>query len=392
MNSNRILIRNIFILLGSTLSVMQGALITPSLTHIANHFSNIENSEFLSKLIISIPPIFIALFSPLAGILFDKYGRKNIILISTILYALAGSSGFYLDNLYYILIGRVLLGVSIAGLMTGFIIIVGDLFENPSNMNKFIGIQGAVMNLSGVIYLLSGEALVSIGWNVAFIGYLLSLVAFIGLYFYLPDIANKGVSGISKEKDKSIFSSNFIKIHFLAVIIMICYLMVPTQIPFIIKYTEAIQNQKPGIYLAFWILISTFSSILYARYIKKYNFKPAYKFSFITWGIGFIAVFFANNIPILLLSLMLCGFGIGIAIPNLKAHLLSLCDDNSRAKQSGYLSTALYIGQFLSPLLIEPIIKLSSPSLPFVLVGIAMLVLAIFGFKINNEIKTVDSK
>ena len=101
--------RNTVILLGSTMSVMAGASIAPALPEMTDYFSEVENAEILVKIMLTIPSLFIALFSPVAGIILDKYGRRLPLLLSTILYGIAGTSGFYLDNLYLILLGRAIL-------------------------------------------------------------------------------------------------------------------------------------------------------------------------------------------------------------------------------------------------------------------------------------------
>ncbi|MCX8055918.1 MAG: MFS transporter, partial [Ignavibacteria bacterium] len=114
-------IRNAVILFGSTLSVMAGAIVTPVLPYITRNFSNIDNIEFLTKLILSLPPLFIAIFSPVSGYLFEKFGRKPILIIAAILYGIAGTTGYYLNDIYFILVGRAFLGIAISALMTGFI-------------------------------------------------------------------------------------------------------------------------------------------------------------------------------------------------------------------------------------------------------------------------------
>jgi hypothetical protein len=62
----------ITLLLASTLTVMAGATIAPSLPAMQDHFSEIANSQFLVKLILTIPALFIALGSPLAGQIFNS--------------------------------------------------------------------------------------------------------------------------------------------------------------------------------------------------------------------------------------------------------------------------------------------------------------------------------
>ena len=63
------------LLIGSTMTVMAGATIAASLPQMSKVFAHQENAEFLSKLVLTLPALFIALFSPVAGWVADKAGR-----------------------------------------------------------------------------------------------------------------------------------------------------------------------------------------------------------------------------------------------------------------------------------------------------------------------------
>ena len=88
------------LLLVSSLTIMSVITISPALPQMAVAFSDVKNSAFLVKLVLTIPALMIALFSPITGRLIDHYGRLKILWFALVLYAVAGSAGFYLHNLY----------------------------------------------------------------------------------------------------------------------------------------------------------------------------------------------------------------------------------------------------------------------------------------------------
>ncbi len=108
----------ITLLLVSTLTVMSGATIAPSLPAMREYFANVPNADYLVRLALTLPALLIALGAPVVGVIIDRLGRKPLLLIALIIYGLAGSSGLILNTLNLILIGRVLLGISVAGIMT----------------------------------------------------------------------------------------------------------------------------------------------------------------------------------------------------------------------------------------------------------------------------------
>jgi MFS family permease len=69
--------RNTTMLLISTLTIMSGATISASLPGIAARFADVDNVALLSRLVLTLPAAFIALFSPAAGFLVDRFGRSR---------------------------------------------------------------------------------------------------------------------------------------------------------------------------------------------------------------------------------------------------------------------------------------------------------------------------
>src|SRR6478752_3316888 len=100
------------LLLVSSLTIMSVITISPALPQMTAAFSDVKNSAFLVKLVLTIPALMIALFSPVTGRLIDRYGRLKILRFALVLYAIAGVGGFFLDNLYLILLSRALLGIA----------------------------------------------------------------------------------------------------------------------------------------------------------------------------------------------------------------------------------------------------------------------------------------
>lgn len=99
------------LLLASMLTIMAGATISPALPAIQREFANAPNAGVLVGLVLTMHGLFIAVGSPIIGALADRYGRRWLLLVSTVVYALAGGSGFVLDSLIAILAGRAVLGL-----------------------------------------------------------------------------------------------------------------------------------------------------------------------------------------------------------------------------------------------------------------------------------------
>ncbi|MCE7010339.1 MFS transporter [Kibdelosporangium philippinense] len=68
------------------------------------------------------------------------------------LYALAGTAGYFVNDLYVLLATRALLGVAVGGIMTAISATITDWFEGARRAS-FLGPQQAFASLGGVIFL-----------------------------------------------------------------------------------------------------------------------------------------------------------------------------------------------------------------------------------------------
>ena len=134
------------------------------------------NVIFLVKFILlSIPALFIILAAPLVGWLSDNVGRKGLLNSSLLIFGISGASGYFADSFFFMFVGRAILGLSIAGIKTATVSMVGDYYEGAER-NKIIGWQGSAMKIGGVVFMLLGGFLANFNWQVPFLGYLLAFV------------------------------------------------------------------------------------------------------------------------------------------------------------------------------------------------------------------------
>ena len=152
--SNSVLTKSTLLLV-STLTVMAGATIAPSLPAMQEHFRDVNNAALWVRLVLTLPALFIVAGSLIAGVVVDRFGRKPLLLAAAALYGMAGTSGYVLDSLFHILIGRAFLGLAVAGIMVTATTLIADYYSGPARA-AFLGLQAAFMGLGGVVFLSLG--------------------------------------------------------------------------------------------------------------------------------------------------------------------------------------------------------------------------------------------
>ena len=158
----------------SSLTIMANATISPSLPGLAKQFADTPEIESFLGLMLSLPSLTIILTAALFGIAAERFGRKPVLLVALVLYAIGGASGLIVDTMTGLLAGRVVLGLGVAGTMTIATMLAGDLWTGQARM-KFMGKQAAFMSLGGIIFIALGGFLAEASWRGAFGLYLLSL-------------------------------------------------------------------------------------------------------------------------------------------------------------------------------------------------------------------------
>lgn len=169
-------LQGIMLLLPITMAVMGISVLTPVVHLLLEQFKDVPNHDYLViGGVLTMPALWVLLFSPVAGWLADRFGRRNLLVLSMVVYAFVGSAPVFLDNLYAIILSRVAVGICESIVMTVSTTIISDYYTGHAR-ERWLASQTAVASLSalGIIYL-GGQLGASFGWRGPFYLYLYSL-------------------------------------------------------------------------------------------------------------------------------------------------------------------------------------------------------------------------
>ncbi|CAN5370716.1 hypothetical protein BH23BAC1_BH23BAC1_31680 [soil metagenome] len=250
------------LLLVSSLTIMSVITIAPALPQMAIAFSEVENAEFLVKLILTLPALMIAIFAPITGRLIDRHGRLKILWLSLFFYALSGAGGYFLNNIYHIIISRAVLGMAVGMSMTIVITLIADYFEGIERQ-KFVGLQIAFMSLGGILFIGLGGILADFGWRYPFLIYLSAILILpLSVTFLFEPVAVQKRQQFSQ----NIEAPRIIWMLFINTMIMwIIFFLIPVQIPFHLKGIGIEKNSLIGAAIAISTAFSAVSSFLYSK-------------------------------------------------------------------------------------------------------------------------------
>jgi len=299
---------------------------------------------------LTVPSIIIALFSPFAGHIVDKWGRLKPLYLGIFLFIVGGSSGFYLHDFYSILIGRAILGLGVSLIMTSSTALIGDYFTETQR-HKFMSKQGMIIALGGILFITTGGLLAQLHWSYPFAIYFIPLlyVPFLMKSLYEPE-KHKHAEDLEVE-------TKLLPVYFTAFFVMVLFYMLPTQFPYLIVNTLGGKPQTVGFVIATAMAFNALTSMQYAKIKARFSYMQIFSATFMLFGSGLFIISQASSITGLFFATAPIGMGFGLLFVNTNSWFLSLVPSHKRGKASGVLTSSLFLGQFASPLLFQPIVS-----------------------------------
>lgn len=370
---------------------MSGAIISPSLPAMLDHFSDVPNAEYLVRLVLTLPALFIALVSPVSGLIIDRFGRKFVLLAGLLLYGVAGTSAVFLDSIHHILITRAFLGIAVAAIMTTITTLIADYYDGTTRAN-FMGLQAASIGIGGMIYLTAGGLLAEIAWNAPFIIYIASLILIpLTLVAIYEPVVRNNVSSVEIKFRHSKGRRELTKvlplllgIYLLMLLMQLIFYAVPTQLPFYLRELTGANAIKIGIAIASSTLFSAIASYMYGRISIRLSYMHIVMVSLLLTGAGFTIISYSTSYFHVLIGLFFSGLGVGLFMPNVTMWLSVIAPTLYRGRALGGLTASIFIGHFLSLIVIQPFITHFGFTRTFLFIGLIQVSLALLILSIRG--------
>lgn len=344
------------------LPMLGGATIAPALPEIRDAFAGTPNASLLTGMVLSTHALALMLLSPLAGWLSDAIGRKPTLLAGLAGFALAGTSGAWLPTLPSILAGRFLLGAAIALLMTSMTGLVGDLFDEEYR-RRLLSRQQAAGTGGGLLFMLGAGALATAGWREAFLMYLAGAVVLLPALLFVPRPRPTGGTEDTGPTSTGPTSTGGLGLWMVAPVaamflVQAIFYVVPTQVPGLFVRDFGAGPFQISLALSFMTLTMLPVSLLYPRLSEHASGPGLIAAAFTAPGAGFLVLAVADTAWTVVAGLMVIAAGMALAMPTLNNWIISSTRAGVRGRAVGMLTTALFAGQFFSPVLTQPVIDL----------------------------------
>ena len=352
----------------SLLTVMAGAAIAPALGIIKAHFSGA--ADLLVQLIVSMPALLIIVTNLFFLAISRRLRTRAIATTGLLLYVAAGAGCFFVDNIYVLLVMRALLGISVGLIMplsTGLL----AYYFPPEEQARLMGLSAAMNQMGGVVATLLAGLLATVEWNYAFLVYLMGLIAAVMVWLWLPDEQ----LGSANKRGIPFQPRQLLKFHPSVVgmlLLMMIFFIFPTNFAIIVRQQTALSTEAVTMVMVGLDVVAFFVGLVFGWLMHTFRQSVKY-FAPLFFLLGYAAYLVPSECSMfnaqcsmfnaqcsmffILLGSAFIGIANGVGVPYLNTIASIKGGKNSATTVMPLLSAALYLGQFLSPLIVMSLSK-----------------------------------
>lgn len=331
----------------------------------------LDITKFQAGLLITVyavPGVFLA---PIAGMIADRVGRKDLLVVCLLGYGLAGSAIALTSTFRVVLLLRFAQGCTAGSIIFSLVVtLVGDHFDG-ADRNAVMGVTTAGLTLGVAVYPALGGYLSSIRWNLPFAVYGLS--ALVGGYVWLtlvePDIDG---GPLSLSYFREVYAAVPIReaaglygIIFSREIVFFGAIF--TALPFLLEESFALGTTEIGALTSGMLAITAVVSTQNGRLARRFTDATLVAAGFLGYALGLVGVGLAGTPGAVLTALVLFGIGHGLGSPALFTALTDLVSTPFRGGVVSLRTVTTATGQALGPVFF---------TVPVVLVGYHGLMVA----------------
>ncbi|MGQ4646493.1 MFS transporter [Lyngbya aestuarii] len=351
--------RLLVLLAAGSLTTMAGGVVAPVLPEI---IQQLRLDPAWAGLLVSIHCLTIALFSPLLGILADRVGRLRVLVPSLLCYGIVGTAAGLMDSLMPLLVMRGLLGAASGGIAAASLGLLGGMYDAEAR-SQALGYATSTLTITGILFPLLGGWVGATHWQYAFCLYGLGL-PLAGLAASIlkeeRQIKAKRLARDSGNKLVTVLSNR----HTLRLLLALSMSSIATTAviiyaPLYLKQTIGAGTAINGIVLA----SRAIGAAVVSAFAVKWLSKNLGNTQTIALGFGLMALTL-STIPVLhqlswiLATAVFFGCGFGVVVPSLYNALASLAPSDLKSSVLAAGTGTGFLGQFLAPVFLGPLIPL----------------------------------
>jgi MFS family permease len=331
---------------------MAFTVVSPVLPLIIEHFGGATDGALIGQWILAVPSIGVVIGGPSAGWFVERIGARQVLFVSLASFAVAGTSGLYIESPVVLLGSRLILGIAAVGGVTAAISIIGERYTEAQR-GSMLGFQNAIATVFSIVSILAAGVIGQRqGWKAPFELYSTSLVILLLALFVIPattrprkvESARCGFSGFA----------SLLPTYLLVTITFIISFFSAATIPRLLGGDGFTDPKLISIILGIGTALMVLGGLFYGVIRHRIGLRWTIALGLGCQGAGVLWIAVGHGMVGIGLGTALLNLGSGIQTPNLSHLILDRAPIAIRGRAVGLLFSAQFLGPVLNSAIIAP--------------------------------------
>ncbi|AJE53034.1 MFS transporter [Paenibacillus polymyxa] len=365
-------------LLSISLVLTSASAISAIIPMILNQLPGVSSS--LIESIVTIPSFSMMLFVLLSGPISSRLGKKNTVLLGLLLVVIGGILPMLTTNITWILALRLVLGAGLGMFNSLAVSLISDFFEGDERA-QLVGFQSAVQGLGSSLATFVAGQLALIDWPFAFLCYAITIPIALLFFFIIPEPEREEpTASTTGTGHKSGGTSLPVLGLGAALFLFMTFIMIVYTKTGIMIAEKSMPNAGfLGTALTLFSLSTMIAGFLFGRIYKWFRNYAPFISSLLT-ATGFVLLWFAQNVTMVTVAMLIIGFSFALFIPYIFTILTKIVPKGSETISISIAMVGSNLGAFASPYVIKLVGVLSgneTASFSFLVSAIVFMIAAL---------------
>jgi DHA1 family tetracycline resistance protein-like MFS transporter len=357
-------------------------LILPLLPFWAEHLGA---NAFGVGLLITVYALAQFLFTPVLGVLSDRYGRRPVIVASLLIEALSLAGTALVGSLPLLLLARFVGGLGASNIGSAQAV-VADV-TTPKERAKGMGLIGAAIGVGFVIGPALGSVLGPLGITLPFwVAMGVALANALLVLLFLPETRTVRALDGAPERRRGFFSGwqdaarygAVLRLALINLLLTIAFTAMESVFALFAQHLFGWTAMQIGyIFTYVGAIVVIMQGGLVGQLVKRLGEQRLLQAGLVLLGAGLLLLAFSTHVALVLLALGILSIGDGAANPTVSALLSFASPEDAQGETLGLAQGVGGLGRIVGPLMAGGLYTLLRPGTPFLAGGMLSLVAAL---------------
>ncbi len=333
------------------MAVLGVSSITPVLPSVAAVFERTPQAVALVIAMFTLPGV---LFTPVAGVLADRIGRKAVLVPCLILFAVAGTACGFVRSFEVLLVLRFLQGTGATALGAINVTLIGDMFSKQQRAAA-MGYNAAVLSVGTGVYPAVGGGLALIAWYYPFLLPVVAVPVALAVIFALDNPEPEAKGTLREYMTVTLRSAWQPQVLLLFSVSILTFILIYgpflSYLPFLLERSFGASSAVIGLVIAATSVSTAIASFALGALSRRFGARSMVVFAFLLYAISLTGMPLAPTLPLLVIPIVIFGTANGINIPSFLVILTDFAPIEHRGAFMSLNGMVLRLGQTLGPVL-----------------------------------------